>query len=442
MNLTRGAAVLTLVLTTASSALPQKAQKIDPLDRDRALQMIADISGDVKKHYYDSKLHGLDLNARAQEAEQRIRNAGSMDEALTIVAWVLDGLNDSHTFFLPPPRTLRVDYGWQMQLVGDRAFVLAVKAGSDAEAKGLKPGDEIVAINGYPPVRELFWKMKYLYQLLRPQPALELQVRSQNVKERTVEVMSRMWEQGHHVVDFTMGGGGDLWEIVREMENFNEEMRPRSVDMGDKLMILKLRQFMLSDSEVDNFVGKARGHATVILDLRGNPGGSVDTLGRMLGNFFNRDIKVADRIGRRSLKPLEAKSVGKDAFAGKLIVLVDSQSASAAELFARTVQLEKRGLVLGDRTAGSVMEAKRYNYKVGMESVVYFGAQITEADLIMSDGKSLEHSGVVPDEIVLPTGQDLAEARDPVLSRAAEIAGVALSPGQAGKLFPFAWPKE
>jgi C-terminal processing protease CtpA/Prc len=404
--------------------------------------MLSDISGDVKKHYYDSKLHGFDLNARIQEAQPRIRNAKSMDEALSIVAWVFDGLDDSHTFFLPPPRTLRVDYGWQMQLVGNRAYTLAVKPKSDAEAKGLKPGDEIVAVNGYPPVRELFWKMKYLYQVLRPQPALDLQVRTLDGKERTLQVMSRMWEKGHHVVDFTSGGGADLWDIVREMENFKEMMRPRSEDMSSKLMILKLPQFMLSNSDVDSFVGKARGHATAILDLRGNPGGSVDTLEHMLGNFFDHDVKIADRIGRQSLKPLEARSVGGGAFAGKLIVLVDSQSASAAELFARTVQLEKRGIVLGDRTAGSVMEAKRYSYRVGLGSVVFFGAQITEADLIMSDGKSLEHTGVTPDEIILPTGKDLNEARDPALSRAAEMAGIALSPEQAGKLFPFEWPKE
>jgi len=434
------AAAVLLAFVPPSQA--QKVQKIGDLDRDRALQMITDIADDVKKHYYDPKLRGFDLTARIREAAVKIPKAGSMDEALATVAWVFDGLDDSHTFFLPPTRTLRVDYGWRMQLIGDRSYIMAVKPKSDAEAKGLKPGDEVVAINGYPPARELFWKMKYLYQILRPEPVLELRVRGLDGKDRTLPVLSKLRERGHHVVDFSQAGGGDLWDIVREMENNLRQLRPTEVERGEELLIVKFPEFILTDSEVNNLVAKARKHKALILDLRGNPGGSVETLERMVGGFFGHDIKIADRLGRQhDMKPLIAKS-DSDMFTGKLIVLVDSQSGSAAELFARVAQLQKRGQVLGDRTAGIVMEAKRYNYKVGAGLVVYFGAQITDADLLMADGKSLEHSGVTPDEIVLPLPADLANGRDPALARAAAMLGVQMSPEEAGKLFPFEGPEE
>ncbi len=123
-------------------------------------------------------------------------------------------------------------------------------------------------------------------------------------------------------------------------------------------------------------------------------------------------------------------------------MLIDSKSASASELLARIVQLEKRGVVIGDRSAGKVMESRVYSYSSGIDVVTFYGASITDANLLMSDGESLEHTGVTPDDTVLETADDLANGRDPALAHAAELAGVKITADQAGKLFPYEWPKE
>lgn len=200
-------------------------------------------------------------------------------------------------------------------------------------------------------------------------------------------------------------------------------------------------EFDLTEEKVDEMIDKARKHKALILDLRGNPGGAVLTLKRVVGDVFDHDVKIADLKGRKEFKPMVARSRGDRAFHGTLVLLVDSESASAAEILARVVQLEKRGTVIGDRTAGAVMQSESCEHQLGTETVVFYGASITDADVIMADGKSLEGVGVTPDQLILPSSSDILNGRDPVLSRAAAVVGAALDPGKAGSLFPIEWRK-
>jgi C-terminal processing protease CtpA/Prc len=141
------------------------------------------------------------------------------------------------------------------------------------------------------------------------------------------------------------------------------------------------------------------------------------------------------------LEPIIAKKRGSDPFAGKVVVLIDSQSGSAAELFARVLQIEKRGTVIGDRSAGAVMRSIGHPHRLGTDTVIPFSIGITDADVIMIDGKSLERAGVTPDEIKLPTAMDMAAGRDPVLAYAISWLGGTITPEKAAALFPQEWRK-
>jgi C-terminal processing protease CtpA/Prc len=210
--------------------------------------------------------------------------------------------------------------------------------------------------------------------------------------------------------------------------------------MGEAAMIWKMPQFDLTDDQLNELMRKARTHSALILDLRGNPGGYEKTLQALVGSIMDHDVTIATRTGRKpDLKPVLAKSRGTSVFHGKLVVLIDARSASASELLARVVQLEKRGTVIGDRSSGSVMESRYYPLTHGAYTETLYGASITEADLIMADGKTLEHTGVTPDETLLPTAGDLATGRDPVLAKAAELVGLRSDPVASGKMFPLEW---
>ncbi|MGH9617132.1 MAG: S41 family peptidase [Acidobacteriaceae bacterium] len=423
-----------LMVLVASSA---PCQKITSMQRSQVLDMLHQISPDIQKHYYDPKLHGVDWNAAVAQATKKIDAAASEPQATSEVAAAVMSLNDSHTFFLPPAYDFHFDYGWQGKMIGDRCFVTRVRPGSDAEKQGVKPGDELLAINGYVPTRENFWKMQYAFHTLRPQPILILDLRDPTGQQRELKVETKMVPQ----LQILDANTYNIWDAIREYETEDHLGRARfaEAEPGD-VGILKLPSFEFSKSDVDRMIDKARRHQALVLDLRGNPGGYSETLKYVVGAFFDKEVKIGDRIGRAEHKPMIAKT-HYHPFLGKLVVLVDSDSASSAELFAHVVQIEKRGIVLGDRSAGKVMEAKRYTYHSGTDTRFYFGVQITDADLIMMDGNSLENRGVTPDEIILPTGADMAGGRDPVLAHAVELLGGKITPEAAGKLFPYEWPK-
>ncbi|MDI1240597.1 MAG: S41 family peptidase, partial [bacterium] len=153
------------------------------------------------------------------------------------------------------------------------------------------------------------------------------------------------------------------------------------------------------------------------------------------GKFFDQDLLVGKIKRQKTKEKFVIKSAGNNIFRGKLALLIDSDTASAAEIFARVAQIEKRGLVLGDRSAGAVMQATQFLHRFGINPEAPYYVQITIADLTMRDGQRLEKKGVTPDETILPSPSDIATRRDPVLSRAAETLGFKLSPENAGQIF-------
>jgi hypothetical protein len=87
------------------------------------------------------------------------------------------------------------------------------------------------------------------------------------------------------------------------------------------------------------------------------------------------------------------------------------------------------------------MEARHFEHQMGTDTVVFYGVSITDADIIMSDGKSLEGLGVTPDDMKLPLPTDLEAGRDPVLAYGLSLLGVTVSAQKAGEYFPVEWAK-
>ncbi len=431
----RTIAFLTLLMFASGSLCLGTAQTVS-FERERGKAILDELKEDIREHYYDPTFRGIDLNAHFKSAEDKIKQAASVGQIFGIIGQALVAFNDSHTRFLPPELTTRTEYGWQMQMVGDVCYVVAVQPGSDAEAQGLKPGDKVYSIERFIPTRDNLWILQYLYYALRPQSVVKLDLRSPDGEAREITIKSRVIR----VEPLRTRYDEELFR-TREAENESRLNRHRYYEVGQELMIWKMPRFDLSEDQVDELMAKARSRKSLILDLRGNPGGLVLTLQRLVGHFFDHDVKIADLKGRKELPPMVAKTRGDKIFKGNVVVLIDSLSGSASELFARVMQLEKRGTTIGDRSAGAVMRSRYHRHEMGYPKVIVFGASVTDADMIMVDGKSIEGFGVTPDEFLFPTAKDIGAGRDPVLARAAEILGMKLAPEKAGTLFPVEWKR-
>jgi C-terminal processing protease CtpA/Prc len=411
-------------------ASAQAPAQITARDREFAQLALSQVHQDLKKNYYDPTFHGVDIDDRYKKYLEQIGGANSIQSAYRLIEAYLVALNDSHTFFIPPPNSKRVAYGFQTEMIGDRCFITQVRPGSDAEQK-LHPGDEVVSLNGYKLNRDDLWQLEYYLEYLPPRITTDFtlrdtsgQVRQETVKAEFQEGQALMPSSNAH---FRM-----------EFEKYQHANRSRSAEVGD-VLLWKLASFNEGQGHLTHMLGEARKHRALILDLRQNSGGSVENLNFVLGSLFDHDVKIGTEVTRKAKKEMIAKSGGHYAFTGQLIVVIDSRSGSASEIVARVVQLEHRGIVVGDRSSGSVMTAQYIPEWTGAGLGIPYGVAVSVADLVMTDGTRLEHVGVTPDQVLLPAGQDLASGSDPVLAHAADLAGVKIDSTAAGKLFPFEW---
>ncbi len=417
---------------------PASGQALSKNDRESARIMLHNVKDAIKKNYYDPNFHGVNLDEVFKAADEKINQASSNGQLFGIIAQAVRALNDTHTYFLPPPRALRVSYDWQIQIIGDQCYILAVKPGTDAEVKGLKPGDILHVVDGYKITKENFVDFNYLYNTLQPRSLLSVVVQSPGEQPRKVEFHAST-RQGKKLVNDVSSGNLDFNDLLREEQEYEKIHEHRFKSYGDDLFIWKMPQFDLPPTQVNDFMERMNKSKTLIIDLRDNGGGNEETLLRVIGNLFEHDVKIGDIKRRSETKSLVAKTRGHDIFKGQLILLIDNSSGSAAELLSRVVQLEKRGIVIGDHSAGAVMRSRGYAMRLGDSSAVLYGVSVTDANLLMTDGNSLEHTGVTPDKTILPSGADLRDQSDQVLSYAASLAGVKLDPKDAGALFPIRW---
>ncbi|MGI8842785.1 MAG: S41 family peptidase [Gemmatimonadaceae bacterium] len=401
--------------------------------RDRGRFMLEQVRLDLQKHYYDSTFHGVDLDAAYAQADSQLLTARDNNHLFAIIAQFVSNLDDSHTNFYPPARAARINYGFNVQFIGDTAYIVRVAPDSDSEKQGLRRGDALLQLDRFRVERSTWGTLTYVYYALSPRAGIRLLVRSPDGAQRQIDIKAKITKLPA-TVDYN-----DPSTIATLHDEYDAaERRPQHyyVSLGDSILIWRMPSFIVERHSLEEMIKVVPKHRSLVLDLRNNSGGYVHIERQLLSYLFDRDVFVGmtHRRGKSDsvvIKPANAEKT----YRGMLVVLVNSNSASASEMTARVLQLEGRGIVVGDRTAGAVVTSRGYSHTVGFGRVMDFGMQVSVMDVTMADGARLEKVGVIPDHLVLHTANDLVSGDDPQLAFALGLVGHEITPYEAARLF-------
>ncbi len=257
---------------------------------------------------------------------------------------------DPHSSYIPARDVQRANEGLQgnfdgigvtFQLLDDTARIADVISGGPSEKVGLMSGDKIIRVDGKGFTGDSItnsFVMKHL----------------RGVKGTTV------------VIDVLRDGEVLTFHVVRD------KIPIYSIDsyfmVNDTIGYIRLIRF--ARTSMNEFVKarnelKKKGMTSLILDLRDNSGGYLDIACQLANEFLQRGQLIVYTNGRKVRRQnLVANSTGGFR-SGRLVVLVNENSASASEIVSGAVQDHDRGTLIGRRTYGKGLVQRVFSLKDG-----------------------------------------------------------------------------
>ncbi|ACB76794.1 peptidase S41 [Opitutus terrae PB90-1] len=420
------ATILGLLGMSCALCAADIANRLSPRDRSLGFRMLEQVRRDIEENHFDPALKGVNLSERFNAARGEIEAAKDNGDVFRAIASAVRSLKDSRTQFVPPGRAATYNYGWDATPCGRECIINDVDPAGPA-AGLLAPGDRLLAINGAAIDRATWPAWTYYLQAIEPHAKLRLVVAAPEQPPREVEVVTLVTPRAA-IVDLSRV----VQQILDERDELERETRS-TFKVYDNVLVWRLKTFTYDENDIRSGLRRARGHQSLILDLRGNGGGNEPTMERLIGGFFDRDVGIGTLKKRAGRQPLTAKSSGRDVWAGRLLVLVDGETGGAAEIFAATIQREGRGLLVGDHTAGVAQQGNYYSHSIGANRLTLFGVFVATAEFELADGRTIEGSGLTPDFLIIRKPADVAAQNDPVLAMALKQFGVTRSAAGLGR---------
>jgi carboxyl-terminal processing protease len=353
----------------------------------------------VNETYYDPTFGGLNWKDVHDRYQPQIAAAEKDEDFYRLINTMLWELKVSHANLVPPGSFALYEPlvfaegspGIEIRLLNGAAVITSVKPESPAQKADLRPGYVIQAIDGIP-IDEIVREAE-----LWMSPPHNSRGRISKITKR---ILSHIYGAPGTEVSLAYSdeeGKKSEKKITRIKRNgvavgpkgmffFALDFEARRLDSRIGYMRLNTLQpqFAPQISGAIKSMGNVRG---IIFDLRGNSGGEIEDIPGLF-------LKERALLYLRKARSGETKiflDPANDAFKGPLVLLIDTLSGSASELFAACLQAIGRAVVVGERSPGGVMESDMTVFPNG--AIFMYPV----AQMVTPNGTVLEGHGVVPD---------------------------------------------
>lgn len=301
---------------------------------------------------------------------------GQIDAQKLLYGAITGGFNsvgDPYTVFLSPDDTKSLNsdltgelegVGLKMGILDNVPAVIAPLPGSPAQKAGLKPKDKIVKVD------------------------------NQSTQDMTLDaVVARIRGKAGTEVVLTILREGETQ--TRDIKITRAQINVQTVEVTyqNDIAIVSINEFGTdTSSEFDKAAKEIsdKNINKVVIDLRDNPGGLLDSAISVAGQIFPQDTLVTYEQGRDYKNELKTSGDGllKNA---KISVIVNAGSASASEILAGAIKDHNRGKLIGQKTFGKGTVQQLEPLSSGSS------AKITVAKWLTPNGQNIDKNGIEPD---------------------------------------------
>ncbi|TPU54013.1 tail-specific protease [Acinetobacter baumannii] len=340
---------------------------------------------------------------RQLERISRMKSDDVLDKTLNAML----ATYDPHSNYYPPIDAIELNRQTTLQLEGigvsirpergneDYTKIENIVEGGPASKSGqVKSGDRIVGVaqEGGKMIDVVGWSSSEIVGLIRGKRGTKVTLKllgagaSMSQARNVTLVRDVIQEEDAGVrsrtVEVTRDGKKHLLGVI-EIPSFYFDYRSRRAGQQYR---------SVSEDTANAFEAlKAKKVEGIIIDLRNDPGGSLEEVARMLGQVIKSGPVVQIRDGNGNVSVFEDNDGGQQIYTGPLAVLVNLASASASEIYSAAIQDYERGIIIGSTTTG------KGTAQVQLDTLAYGQATLTQRKFYRVTGGSTQNKGVVPD---------------------------------------------